>query len=196
VLRLSPSEANARVQAARRLGPRETVTGEVLEPVFPAVAAAQAAGAVSVEQARVITATIEELPATVRRQHAEQVEQTLVAAAARFDPVTLGWLGRHLQAVLDPDGTLASEEDQQRRRAATLTPHRDGSGDLRAHLTPETLAKVQAALLPLAAPRPCRDVKDDRSAPQRRHDALDAAVSLLLRSGQLPASGGTPGDRA
>ncbi|HEX2308900.1 MAG TPA: DUF222 domain-containing protein, partial [Jatrophihabitantaceae bacterium] len=146
---------------------------------------AQAAGAVSVEQARVITATIEELPATVRRQHAEQaesVEATLVEAAARFDPTVLGRLGRHLQAVLDPDGTLASEEDQQRRRAA--------------HLTPETLAKVQAALLPLAAPRPCRDVKDDRSAPQRRHDALDAAVSLLLRSGQLPASGGTPGDRA
>jgi hypothetical protein len=62
VLRLSPWEANARVQAARRLGPRETVTGEVLPPAYPQLAAAQAAGAVSVEQARVITATIEELP--------------------------------------------------------------------------------------------------------------------------------------
>jgi hypothetical protein len=88
--------------------------------------------------------------------------------------------------------TLASEEDQQRRRAATLTPHRDGSGDLRAHLTPETPATVQAALLPLAAPRPCREQRDERTAPQRRHDAIDAAASLLLRSGQLPASGGTP----
>jgi hypothetical protein len=148
VLRLSPSEANARVQAAHRLGARETVTGEVLDPVFPQVAAAQAAGGVSPEQARVITATIEELPASVRVEHGESVEETLVEAAARFDPTVLGKLGRHLQAVLDPDGTLASEEDLQRRRSTTLTANRDGSGELRAHLTAETLAKVQAALLP------------------------------------------------
>ncbi len=89
------------MQAARRLGPRESLTGEVLEPVFPQVAAAQAAGQVSAEQARVSTATIEELPATVRMEHAEQVEQTLVDAAGRFDPTVLGRLGRHLQAVLD-----------------------------------------------------------------------------------------------
>jgi hypothetical protein len=152
VLRLSPSEATARVQAARRLGQRETITGDVLAPAFPAVAAAQAAGAVAAEQARVITTTIEELPATVRVGHGAQVEQTLVEAASRFDPNVLGRLGRHLQAVLDPDGTLASDADQQRRRAATLTPNRDGSGELRAHLTPETLARVQAALLPWRHP--------------------------------------------
>jgi hypothetical protein len=192
LLRLSPAEANGRVQAAHRLGPRETVSGEVLPPQYPQVAAAQGDGVVSGEQARVITATIEDLPASVRAEHGEQVERTLVAAAARFDPTTLGKLGRHLQAVLDPDGILATEEDQQRRRTATLTPNRDGSGDLRAHLTPETLAKVQATLLPLAAPRPCGDTRDDRTAPQRLHDALDTAAAMLLRSGQLPASGGTP----
>jgi hypothetical protein len=192
MLRLSPAEANARVQAAHRLGPRETVTGEVREPAYSAVAAAQAAGDLSSEQARVITTSIEELPTSVRAKHGESVEQTLVEAASRFDPVTLGRLGRHLQAVLDPDGTLSSDEDQQRRRAATLTANRDGSGDLHAHLTPETLAKMQAVLLPLAAPLPCGDERDDRSAPQRLHDALDQAASMLLRSGQLPASGGTP----
>jgi hypothetical protein len=139
VLRLSPGESNGRVQAARTLGARETITGDVLPPAFPQLAAAQAAGVVSAEQARVITATIEELPSAVRMEHSEQVEATLVEAAARFDPTTLGKLGRHLQAVVDPDGTLASEEDQQRRRAATLTSNRDGCGKLRAHLTPETL---------------------------------------------------------
>jgi hypothetical protein len=192
MLRLSPSEANGRVQAARRLGPREIITGEVLAPLFPTVAAAQAAGEVSAEQARVITMTIEELPSSIRVEHGEQVEQTLVQAASRFDPTVLGKLGRHLHAVLDPDGTLATDEDQQRRRAATLTPNRDGSGELRAHLTPETLARVHAALLPLAAPRPCGDQRDERTAPQRLHDALDAAAGMLLRSGQVPASGGTP----
>jgi hypothetical protein len=47
VLRLSPGEANGRVQAARRLGPRETITGDVLPPAYPQVATAQAAGVVS-----------------------------------------------------------------------------------------------------------------------------------------------------
>jgi Domain of unknown function (DUF222) len=98
------------------------------------VAAAQAAGEISPEQARIIATTIEELPATVRIEHAESVEVTLVEAAGRFDPTVLGRLGRHLHAVLDPDGTLASEQDQQRRRAATLTANRDGSGDLRARI--------------------------------------------------------------
>jgi hypothetical protein len=192
VLRLSPSEAAGRVRAAERLGARETVTGQVLPPAFPVVAAAQAVGAVSAEQARVITTTIEELPATVRTEHGESVEQTLVAEASRFDPTVLGKLGRHLQAVLDPDGTLASDEDQLQRRCATLTHNRDGSGDLRAHLTATTLARLQAALLPLAAPRPCDEQRDGRTATQRLHDALGQAAGMLLRSGQLPASGGTP----
>ena len=192
LLRLSPGEANGRVQAARRLGSRETLTGDVLPPAYPAVAAAQADGEVSAEQARVITVTIEELPSSIRVEHGDSVEQTLVEAAGRFDPTALGRLGRHLQAVLDPDGTLCSDEDRQRRRGVTITTNRDGSGDLHAHLTPETLAKVQAALLPLAAPRPCGEQRDDRSAPQRLHDALDYAADMLLASGQLPASGGTP----
>ena len=103
-LRLSPGEATARVQ---RLGSRETLTGQVLPPEYARVAAAQADGAISAEQARVITATVEDLPAGVRAEHGESVEQTLVAAG-RFDPTVLARLGRHLHAVLDPDGTLAT----------------------------------------------------------------------------------------
>ena len=93
VLRLSPAEATARVRAAHGLGPRETVTGEVLPPVFAVLAAAQTAGAVSAEQARVITATIEELPAAVRLDYGPDVEATLVDAAERFDPGGAGPAG-------------------------------------------------------------------------------------------------------
>jgi hypothetical protein len=107
LLRLSPSEANARVQAARRLGPRETVTGEVREPAFPQVAAAQAAGDVSAEQARVITTTIEELRAAVRAEHGEQVEATaggggIAVRAGRVGqagpaPASRAGPGRHIE---------------------------------------------------------------------------------------------------
>jgi hypothetical protein len=47
LLRITPAEATGRVRAAADLGPRRSLTGEVLPPVFPAVAAAQAAGVIS-----------------------------------------------------------------------------------------------------------------------------------------------------
>lgn len=191
LLRLSPGEAVRRVRAARALGARETATGQVLAPRFPAVAAAQAAGEMSAEHAAVITGCIEELPLVVRAEHGERVEADLVARAGEFDPSVLAKLGRHVQAVLDPDGTLGTVEDQQRTRSATLTARRDGTGELHAHLTAQALARVQAVLSPLAAPRPGPDGRDERSAPQRLHDAIDTAAGMLLRSGALPACGGT-----
>jgi hypothetical protein len=42
MLRLSPHEAKRRVDTARVCGPRQALTGELLEPLLPAVAAAQA----------------------------------------------------------------------------------------------------------------------------------------------------------
>ena len=44
------------------LGPRTAITGEALDPVYPATAAAQAAGAISERHARVITGTVGHLP--------------------------------------------------------------------------------------------------------------------------------------
>src|SRR6201999_2262747 len=44
VLRIGPGEASARVRAAADLGPRRSLLGEVLAPLFGRVAAAQAAG--------------------------------------------------------------------------------------------------------------------------------------------------------
>ena len=56
LLRITPGEAKARVRAAADLGARRTLTGELLPPVLPAVAAAQAEGAISDRHAAVIRA--------------------------------------------------------------------------------------------------------------------------------------------
>ncbi len=192
VLRVSPHEAAGRVKAAGRLGVHETITGEVLPAEFPAVAAAQLEGAISADHARVVTEAIVGLPVAVRLEHGESVEQRLVEEAAHFDPDNLNKLARRIADHLDPDGTLSSDDDQSRRRHATLTGNRDGSGDLHAHLTPETLAKLHAVLLPLATPRPTGDARDERTPGQRLHDALSEVAGRLLASGTLPASGGTP----
>jgi len=44
LLHVDVAEAKARVRAAAVLGPRTAITGEALDPVYPATAAAQAAG--------------------------------------------------------------------------------------------------------------------------------------------------------
>jgi len=193
VLRLSPREAKQRVRAAVDLGPRRTVTGELLGPLFPEVAAAQAAGTISSDHARVVIGAVEKLPAPIEAEHGPAVEARLVTEASRFDPETLAKLARRIGDLLDPDGTLAGDAEHDRRRTAALVANRDGSGELHAHLTPVALAQWQAVLDPLAAPRPSdADGPDTRTPGQRMHDALADAAQRVLASGTLPVTGGTP----
>src|SRR5882757_9797581 len=193
VLRVAPSEATARCQAAVDLGPGRSLSGQPRPPLLPAVAAAQAEGSISPEHARVIAKTVSELPKDVECEHGAAVEARLVAEAQRFDPNVLATLARRVVALLNPDGVLADDAEHDRRRHATLSGNRDGSGELRAHLTPTALAQWQAVLDPLAAPKPSdADGPDVRSPGQRMHDALADAAHKLLASGDLPPSGGVP----
>jgi hypothetical protein len=193
MLRLTPHQAAARYSAAVDLGPRRGLTGEALPPLLPAVAAAQADGVLSAEHAKVITGVVEELPAAMEPGQVTAVEHRLVVEAARFDPSVLARIGRHLLERINPDGTEDRDAQHERRRHATLTCRRDGSGDLRARLTPAALAQWQAVLDPLAAPKPSdADGPDPRTPGQRMHDALADAAARLLASDELPPSGGTP----
>jgi hypothetical protein len=193
VLRLTPHQASARYEAAIDLGPRRGLTGETLPPLLPAVAAAQADGAISAEHAKVITGVIEELPPAMEPGQVTGVEERLVAEAARFDPSVLARIGRHLLDWINPDGTEDRDTGHERRRHATLTTRRDGCGELHARLTPAALAQWQAVLDPLAAPKPSdADGPDPRTPGQRLHDALADAAARLLAGGDLPPSGGTP----
>ena len=55
LLRITPAQARARLNRARDLGPRRTVTGQPLEPIFPLLAAAHHDGTISAGHADVIT---------------------------------------------------------------------------------------------------------------------------------------------
>ena len=191
-----------------------------MEPLFPAVARAQADGVISPVHARIVTSTVRDLPVAVRAEHGEALEEFLVDQARDHAPDVLARTARHARAVLDPDGTLASDEDHQRRRGLTLSPRPDGSSDLRGRLTPECAAVVHAVLDPLAKPASAaaancdtttgcaapdtaggstaagdpatNAVADPRSYAHRLHDALLDAGHRLLRSDTLPDSGGVP----
>ncbi len=105
------------MRAAGDLGARRALTGDLLPPVFPAVAAAQAEGAIGDRHAAVIRSTVHALPAAAADQ-AGQVEAALTGHARRLDPDQLGQAARRLLACLDPDGRLARRADHARRRTA------------------------------------------------------------------------------
>ena len=110
----------------------------------------------------------------------------------------LARLGEHILEVVDPEGAdarlgaqLAAEEARYTRRELTFGPDLTGMVRLRGRLTAEGAGLLQAALDPLAAPRPSdADGPDIRTSGQRYADALLQLCRRGLHTGELPASGG------
>jgi hypothetical protein len=157
LVRVSPAEATGRVRAAADLGPRRGLTGQVLPPVFAGVAAAQAAGTISTAHARIVTATIDALPAAVQVEHEQWVQQFLVEQAGELDPALLKQVARRIADTLDPDGTLTEERDRARRRDLTVRQRRDGSAHVEAELTAICAEALLSVLDSVAKPAPVED---------------------------------------
>jgi hypothetical protein len=186
LLGVGVGQARLRVRAAEQLAPRRTLTGEVLPAEFRATAAAQAEGAISVEHARTITATIKALPESVREENFDEIEPQLAGYARQFGLDQFRLLARHLVDVLDPDGTLRDAKHRERQRALNIKQRPDGSVTGNFEGTAEFGEALLSLLDKFAAPRPEADgVKDPRTPAQRRHDGLLDAMKLLLRSDRL-----------
>lgn len=196
ILHLSIGEAKARVQSAKWLGPRVSLDGQELPAALPVAAAAQSDGAMTPAQAAVIGRCIDELntSADLTITEVERAEETLVEHAAAFGPRELQRVAAKIVDVLIPDGTPPRDALVDARRGITIGPQRkDGSATITGVLTPEVRAQLWAVLGPLSAPRPAESgLPDQRTATQRTHDALGAACAILLRSDELPRSGGIP----
>ncbi|OBI11239.1 hypothetical protein A5712_09675 [Mycobacterium sp. E2327] len=205
---ISRGEAARRISEAAELGPRHGLTGERLAPVLAATAAAQRQGTLGAGQVRVIRRFFRQLPGWVDHATREQVEAKLAGEGTQYRPEQLAELAAVLADCLNPDGTY-SDDDRARRRGLTLGPQgSDGMSELRGHLTPEARATVEAVLAKLAAPGMCNPSDDTptvdgaprqdaidtdaRSAAQRNHDALNAALRALLCSGTLGQHNGLP----
>jgi len=194
LLNLSPTESSTRVRHARELARRSTLTGDWLPPLLPATAAARAEGAITAKHAEVIIRTITRLRAAqLPVPDQDDAEAFLVEQARIFNATTLAGIARRLLDTLDPDGRLAEERSQQRRRFLSCVPIGDGMHRLTADLDPETAALAMSVLHSLAAPKPSASGdRDERTAGQRLHDAFRSVLKLALRAGELPAAGGVP----
>ncbi|MGO9223670.1 HNH endonuclease signature motif containing protein [Mycobacterium sp.] len=207
-LRITRAEAGRRVAEAADLGPRRAVTGEPLPPLLTGTAAGERAGEIGAGHVQVIRRFLNQLPAWVDAGTRESAEQHLAELAAQFRPDEVTDVADGLADCINPDGTY-SDEDRARRRRLTLGKQGlDGMSELRALLTPEARAGIEAVLAKTAAPGMCNPEddapvvdgspddetiqRDTRSAAQRSHDGLNAALRALLASGQLGQHNGLP----
>ncbi|MGD1279830.1 HNH endonuclease signature motif containing protein [Mycobacterium seoulense] len=205
---ISRAEASRRVKEATDLGPRRGLTGEPMAPILPATAAAQREGKLGAGQVAVIRRFCHHLPGWVDAATREAVEADLAAGGAHFRPEQLAELADHVADCLNPDGSY-TDEDRARRRGLTLGKQGpDGMSELRATITPELRATVEAVLAKLAAPGMCNPLddtacvdgapsqdavdRDARSTAQRNHDGLLAGLRALLASGKLGQHNGLP----
>src|SRR5580704_12239590 len=108
-------------------------------------------------------------------------------AAGGLDLDGLAQLAEQIYSQLAPPDRDQDDDARFKDRFFRLTRLFQGHGKADGDLTPECLAAVTEVLDTLgkkAGP------EDDRSAGQRRHDALEEAMRLLLASGCLPERAG------
>ncbi len=153
--------------------------------VHPLVADALGRAEISESWARQVCAWSGRLQPELR----EDADRILLGAAAGgADLADLSGLAEEMyrrSALPDPD----DPDDGFGDRNVSLDLHYRGAGKLDGDLTPECAAAVTAVLESLgkkAGP------EDDRTAAQRRHDALEEACRRLAASGMLPDVAGQP----
>jgi hypothetical protein len=108
-------------------------------------------------------------------------------------------------AVLDPDGAEPDDQAAARRRGITLGAARGGVVPIRGALLPEVAAQLHRIHDATCSPQAVRfhasaghstddpaddPPRDDRTTPQKLHDALATALSVAAASRDLPTIGG------
>ncbi|MGB9227672.1 HNH endonuclease signature motif containing protein [Mycobacterium sp.] len=205
---ISRAEASRRIKEAADLGPRRALTGEPLAPTLAGAAAAQKAGKLGAGQVAVIRRFYHQLPGWVDAATRDKAEADLAEQGTHYRPEQLAGLADTIADCLNPDGNFR-DEDRARRRGLTLGNQQpDLMSELRGYITPELRATLEAILAKLAAPGMCNPEddtpvvdgappeeaiqRDTRSAAQRNHDGLLAALRAMIASGDLGQHNGLP----
>jgi hypothetical protein len=154
------------------------------------LAAAQAAGEVSLEHVSVIARTLDKFPTGLTVAQFAAAEETLLPVARAARPREVAIAGARYRAYLDPDGVLADEREQDRQRELQPVPTDDRRWRVTGRLTGVCGAHLAAVLGPRSAPRPAADGEQDpRTHRQRLHDALEELAGIVVRRTELPKSG-------
>lgn len=108
-LRITPTDARHRVRTAEQLAPRISLTGEQLDPIYPATADAQADGAISDAHVQIIREFFNQLPHDIDLDTREHAERTLAHQARTLRPDQLRKVSERLLAYLNPTDTSTTQ---------------------------------------------------------------------------------------
>jgi hypothetical protein len=119
-------------------------------------------------------------------QTVREAEEILLNAARQLGPGRFRILTWHLRHAVDPDGALRETNELHDRRYLHISESMGGLFHLDGVLDAEGGAILQTAMNALSKPTSA----DDRSAKQRRADALVEIARQALDRGDLPRIGG------
>ncbi|WP_435082437.1 DUF222 domain-containing protein [Gordonia hongkongensis] len=187
---------------------RTSLGGDILEPEHPCLAEAFAAGAVGSGHVQAALDVLDRIPVAIDHDIKVAAERQMAEIAVDHTPADITQLGARLLAHLDPDGTLADDSDQKRRRGLWIGRQRaDGTATISGTRTPELHARLtmmfavwgkpglnnpddpQSPSGPAGSADPdaltAAADRDGRTLAQTNHDALDAALAAKFADGTL-----------
>jgi hypothetical protein len=170
---LTRKAARAQVRQMRLLGER------------PDLEAAMAGAVLSESQAGEIAGWTRDLPVEMRAATDKIIVQAAQAGAPLEDlaVIAAAAIEQHRRQQPDPEEDESRFRDRHLRVGVTF----GGAAVIRGDLTPECAAAVRAVTESLGKKR---GPEDDRTEPQRFHDALQEACQLLLRARLTPDRAG------
>ncbi len=166
-------------------------------PVYPAVAAALAAGELSAGAAAMITDMLDSVSADASVERISRAETMLVDKARGLSVNQLAPIVRRLQDTLQASAAEARQADLHAKRHVILSDRKDGALQITALLDPISAAPIRAALEgavkdAFRAKRDAGRLSDDTRSPgQIRADALVAFSNHMLGCNKAPLSHAT-----
>ena len=142
-------------------------------------------GRVGVRNAAVCLQEMDRLTPRLCAEAVPAVWDALIQLGSQFGPREIRAVRPRLLAEYGADGELQYEQDGAARNTALSQPHDAGDGtfEYRLRLDAEGKTVLEAALGPLAAPRPADGVPDARGSDRRRSDAL---IEIVRRAVACP----------
>ena len=183
---------------------RDLVLAEALDRRWSVVATALGQGELNIDQARVITRALEELPTEkVSPELMARAEAHLVAEAAHFGPRELRVLGRRVLEILAPEifeqheAEQLAEEERRARRRTSLVSTRLGDGTTRFTINlPDAVAtRLHTYLEAFTSPRHSDagqhgSGEADRIPVDRKRGQAFCSLLEAIDPKRLPAHGG------
>ncbi|MEO6880100.1 MAG: DUF222 domain-containing protein [Mycobacteriaceae bacterium] len=172
-LPMSTGRVRADLHEARTLAPTGTL---------PGLGAALASGRTTAEHSGIGVRALTHLPVRTVRERAEDIDNNFTTNAQTFPPPLFRRLADHVLATLHPERADRFDPESHLRREAHLAVDSTGMGQLRAQLDPIATAQLRTVLDALSAPATTggdgQRVQDQRTAPQRRADAIGEMARL------------------